>query len=58
MRIPENPISAMALLWHLVYALALSSVVAAAVLSRNQDSKDKKVAAKNPIGSRRGFRNQ
>jgi hypothetical protein len=58
MRIPENPISTMALLWYLVYALALFSVAVAGILSRHQDSKEIKVPARKPIRSHRGLGNQ
>jgi len=48
MRIPENPISALALFWYLVYALALFSVVVmAGILARSQSSK--KAPVREPI---------
>jgi hypothetical protein len=55
MRIPENPSSAMALFWYLVYALALFSVVVARILARNQDSR--MALARESIRGSCGFRN-
>jgi hypothetical protein len=39
MRVPENPINPLSLLWHLDYALALFLILATGILAGSRDSK-------------------